>query len=319
MSASNEVRYPRDVVGYGENPLHPRWPNGARLALSFVLNYEEGGEHTTLNGDAHSETFISEVPSPQPLVGLRNVNTESLYDYGARAGVWRILRLFDEMQMPLTVFAVGKALADNPDVGRAFAQRGHEVASHHWRWIDYLHVNEEVERQHIKQAVDIIEELTGSKPAGWYGGRTSMRSRELAVEAGCFTYDSDVYDDDLPHWTTVNGEPLLLIPYTLDNNDFKFSISPGFSSGEDFETYLRGAFDCLYAEGATAPKMMSVGLHCRMAGRPGRAAPLRRFLEYVRTFDDVWVCRRIDIADHWQANFPPPAAAGTSAATSDGG
>jgi putative urate catabolism protein len=297
--------YGRDLVGYGSNPPDPQWPGGARLAVSFVLNYEEGGENTVLNGDSHSETFICETPM-QPLVGLRNVNTESLYDYGARAGVWRLLRIFEAAGLPLTVFAVGKALADNPAAGRAFAELGHEVASHHWRWIDYLHVPEDVEREHIRRSIDIIEELTGAKPAGWYGGRTSIRSRRLAVEAGCFSYDSDVYDDDLPHWSTVGDKSVLLVPYSLDANDFKFSISPGFSSGDDFETYLRGAFDFLYEEGATAPKMMSIGLHCRMAGRPGRAAALARFVKYVQTFDDVWVCRRAEIADHWRKNFPAP-------------
>lgn len=303
---SESVPYPRDVVGFGETPPDPRWPGGARLALSFVLNYEEGGENTLLNGDRHSETFIHEVPSPAPLVGQRNVNTESSYDYGARAGVWRVLRLFERAGLPLTVFAVGKALADNPEVGRAFARLGHEVASHHWRWIDYLDMPEDQEREHVQASIDIIEELTGAKPVGWYGGRGSMQSRRLAVQAGCFRYDSDVYDDDLPHWTTVDGKPQLLIPYALDTNDFKFSISPGFSNGEDFETYLRQAFDFLYDEGAASPKMMSVGLHCRMAGRPGRAAALSRFLDYVRTFEDVWVCRRADIAEHWYGTFPPP-------------
>lgn len=297
--------YPRDLVGYGETPPNPQWPGGARLAVSFVLNYEEGGENTVLNGDAHSETFISEVPSPAPLVGLRNVNTESLYDYGARAGVWRVLRLFEQAGLPLTVFAVGKALADNPDVGRAFARLGHEVASHHWRWIDYMHVPEDVEREHIRLSIGVIEELTGAKPVGWYGGRTSIRSRRLAAEAGCFTYDSDVYDDDLPHWSDVAGQQVLLLPYTLDTNDFKFSISPGFTSGEDFEAYLRGTFDLLYAEGASSPKMLSIGLHCRMAGRPGRAAALARFLQYVAGFDDIWVCRRAEIAEHWRRTFPP--------------
>lgn len=307
MTAEASMPYPRDPVGYGESPPSPRWPNAARLAVSFVLNYEEGAENSVLNGDAHSETFVHEVPSPQPLVGLRNVNTESSYDYGSRAGVWRILRLFEEAQFPLTVFAVGKALELNPDVGRAFARLGHEVASHHWRWIDYLHVGEDVERDHIRRSIQIIEDLTGAKPQGWYGGRTSLNSRRLAVEAGCFRYDSDVYDDDLPHWTKVSGNDLLLIPYSFDNNDFKFAISPGFSSGDDFESYLRNSFDFLYAEGAHSPKMMSIGLHCRMAGRPGRAAALRRFLEYVRGFDDVWVCRRSDIASHWYQNFPPRA------------
>jgi putative urate catabolism protein len=303
---TNTTEYPRDVIGYGATPPHPRWPGNARLAVSFVLNYEEGSEYTLLNGDSHSETFITEVPSPAPLVGLRNVNTESLYDYGARAGVWRILRLFETAGLPLTVFAVGHALELNKDVGRAFAQLGHEVASHHWRWIDYLHVPEDMERDHIRRSIEIIEELTGKKPAGWFGGRISVRSRRLAAEAGCFRYDSDVYDDDLPHWSAVDSKPLLLLPYSLDNNDFKFSLAPGFSSGTDFEAYLRGAFDLLYEEGATAPKMMSVGLHCRMTGRPGRAAALAQFLKYVQTFDDVWVCRRADLADHWIRTFPPP-------------
>jgi putative urate catabolism protein len=305
MTPNSHTPYPRDLVGYGENPPHPHWPNGARLAVSFVLNYEEGAENTLLNGDPHSETFIHEVPSPTPLQGLRNVNTESSYDYGARAGVWRVLRLFEQVGFPLTVFAVGHALAANPDVGRAFARHGHEVASHHWRWIDYLHVDEEIEREHIRHSIDVIQELTGRPPVGWYGGRTSLQSRRLAVEAGCFRYDSDVYDDDLPHWTRVDGKDLLLIPYSFDNNDFKFSISPGFSSGEDFGTYLRNSFDFLYEEGAQSPKMMSIGLHCRMVGRPGRAAALQRFLEYVRGFDDVWVCRRADIAEHWYTHFPP--------------
>jgi putative urate catabolism protein len=298
--------YPRDLVGYGETAPHPRWPGGARLALSFVLNYEEGGENTPLNGDSHAESFITESPSPSPLAGFRNVNTESLYDYGARVGVWRILRLFESAGLPLTVFAVGRALEQNKDVGRAFARLGHEVASHHWRWIDYVHVPEDVEREHIRRSIDLIEELTGVQPAGWYGGRTSIRSRRLAAEAGCFRYDSDVYDDDLPHWSSVDGTPVLLVPYSLDANDFKFAVSPGFSSGTDFEEYLRATFDHLYEEGATTPKMMSVGLHCRVTGRPARAAALGRFLKYVQSFDDVWVCRRMEIADHWRRTFPAP-------------
>lgn len=302
--------YPRDLVGYGQHPPHPHWPNGARLALNFVLNYEEGAENSILNGDAHSETFIHEVPSATPLYGQRNLNTESSYDYGSRAGVWRILRIFENAGLPLTVFAVGKALADNPDVGRAFAALGHEVASHHWRWIDYMEMPEDLEREHVQRSVEIINELTGQPPAGWYGGRTSPRSRRLAVEAGCFRYDSDVYDDDLPHWTNVDGTPLLLVPYTFDVNDFKFSISPGFQTGDDFERYLRNAFDFLYAEGVHAPKMMSVGLHCRVTGRPGRAAALKRFLDYVNSHSDVWVCRRVEIADHWIANFNPNAQSG---------
>lgn len=296
--------YRRDLVGYGSQPVHPRWPKGARLAVSFVLNYEEGGENTLLNGDAQSETFVHEVPSAAPLVGLRNVNTESSYDYGARAGVWRILRMFKEADMPLTVFAVGRALELNPEAGRAFAAEGHEVASHHWRWIDYQNVSEKTEREHIARSIEIIERLTGSKPVGWYGGRTSLRSRELAAEAGCFIYDSDVYDDDLPHWTRVAERDMLLVPYSFDTNDFKFSISPGFITGDQFASYLRGAFDVLYEEGRTTPKMLSIGLHCRMIGRPARAAGLNQFLRYVAQFDDVWVCRREEIARHWYQNFP---------------
>jgi putative urate catabolism protein len=303
---SQDVTYPRDLIGYGANPPHPQWPHNARVAVSFVLNYEEGAEYTILNGDAHSETYVHEVPGTEPLMGLRNVNTESCYDYGARAGVWRLMRIFDKAGFPLTVFAVGKALADNPEVGRAFAREGHEVASHHWRWIDYLHISEEVEREHVHRSIEVIEELTGSQPVGWYAGRGSPQSRRLAAEAGCFEYDSDVYDDDLPHWTLVGTKDLLLIPYTFDNNDFRFSLSPGFSSGLDFETYLRRSFDFLYEEGAESPRMMSIGLHCRMAGRPGRAAGLQHFLRYLQDFDDVWVCRRADIAQHWKEHFPAP-------------
>jgi putative urate catabolism protein len=299
----HEDPYRRNFVGYGEHLPQVSWPNNAKLALSFVLNYEEGGENSIEFGDAHSESYITEIPSPEPLMGLRNVNTESLYDYGSRSGVWRILRLFDEYELPLTVFAAGQALAKNPDVGRAFAQRGHEVASHHWRWIDYRDVPEDVEREHIEKSIQIIEETTGSRPLGWYGGRTSMRSRALAQEAG-FLYDNDVYDDDLPHWQQVNGEPFLLVPYTLDTNDFKFSISPGFASGVDFTEYLKGAFDTLLHESQTSPKMMSVGLHCRMAGKPGRTAALRKFLDHVKQAEGVWVCRRHEIAQSWMNQFP---------------
>lgn len=298
--------YRRDLVGYGEQPPMITWPGGARLALNFVVNYEEGGENSVEWGDAQAETFITEVPSASPLAGVRNVNTESLYDYGARAGVWRLLRLFDEYRFPLTVFAVGQALAANPQVGQAFALRGHEVASHHWRWIDYRDVPEDVEREHIRRSIEVIEQTTGTQPAGWYGGRTSLRSRRLAKEAG-FLYDSDVYDDDLPHWTTVDGQPFLLVPYTLDANDFKFSISPGFVTGDDFARYLIDTFDTLLAEGVERPRMMSVGLHCRMAGKPGRIAGLRRFLDHVTSkCEDVWVCRRLEIAERWRAQVPPP-------------
>lgn len=294
---------PRGLVGYGAEPPDPQWPGGARLAVSFVLNYEEGAENTPLNGDAQAESFINELPTA-PVPGVRNVNTESLYDYGARAGVWRILRIFERAGLPLTVFAVGKAIADNPQVGRECVRLGHEVASHHWRWIDYAMMDEATERDHVRWSIQAIENATGTTPVGWYAGRGSLQSRRLAMEAGCFTYDSDVYDDDLPHWTEVGGQPLLLIPYALDTNDVKFTVDRGFASGWDFETYLRAAFDLLYAEGATAPKMMSVGLHCRVSGRPGRAATVGRFLDYVAGFDDVWVCRRDQVAAHWHEVHP---------------
>jgi putative urate catabolism protein len=296
--------YRRDLIGYGENPPVIEWPNGARVALSFVLNYEEGGEYSVEWGDERSENFITEVTG-DPVHGDRDVNTESLYDYGSRAGVWRMLRLFDEYRMPMTVFAVGQALEANPDVGRAFAQRGHEVASHHWRWIDYRGMPEDVEREHVRRAIEVIERTTGQRPQGWYGGRTSMNSRRLAMEEG-FAYDNDVYDDDLPHWTQVDGKPLLLVPYTLDNNDFKFSTSPGFVSGDDFTRYLMQALDTLLREGESTPKMMSVGLHCRMAGKPARNAALRAFLDHVADLDGVWVCRRHEIADIWNQQIPPP-------------
>lgn len=296
--------YARDLHGYGESTPNPRWPGNARLAVSFVLNYEEGAERSIDNGDGQSEPFITETPGAPAVIRGRDVNTESAYDYGARAGVWRILRIFDRAQMPLTVFAVGQALQQNPAVGRAFARHGHEVASHHWRWIDYRNVDIETEREHVLRSIDVITQLTGHQPVGWYSGRGSLASRQLAVEAGCFIYDSDVYDDDLPHWVHVDKKPLLLIPYSLDTNDFRFALAPGYSSGADFETYLRAAFDTLYAEGSTAPKMMSVGLHCRVSGRPGRAAALQRFVDYVGQFDDVWVCRRDDIATHWRQSHP---------------
>ncbi|MDV8009495.1 polysaccharide deacetylase family protein [Rhodococcus sp. IEGM 1318] len=301
-----KLPYARDHVGYGEHPPQTPWPDGARIAVNFVLNYEEGAESTPLNGDAQSETYLHESPGSTALVRQRNVNVESMYDYGSRSGVWRILRIFERAQVPITVFAVGQALAANRDVGRAFATCGHEIASHHWRWIDYLGTDIRIERDDIQRAVDIIEKLTGKPPVGWYSGRGSINSRALAVEAGCFIYDSDVYDDDLPHWAPNPRESLLLVPYSLDTNDVKFALSPGFSTGIDFENHLRDTFDFLYEEGATVPKMMSIGLHCRMAGRPGRAAALTRFIRYIQSFDDVWICRREDIARHWIERHPRP-------------
>jgi allantoinase len=296
--------YPRDLVGYGARPPNPNWPNGARLALSIVLNYEVGGEASVLHGDPASETYLHEVPGLAPLRDERNLSVESVYEYGARAGFWRILRLFRERDLTLTVYAVGMALERHPEAGRAMVEAGFEVASHGWRWIDYQHVAEDEERAHLKLAIAAIERVTGRRPVGWYTGRTSARTRRLVVEEGGFLYDSDSYADDLPYWLEVGGRPHLVIPYTLDNNDMKFALSNGFNRGEDFFEYLRDAFDVLYEEGAHQPKMMSVGLHCRLVGRPGRAAALTRFLDYARSHDHVWITTRAEIARHWRQQHP---------------
>jgi allantoinase len=296
--------YPRDLVGYGAHPPNPNWPNGARLALSIVLNYEEGGEASVLHGDSASETYLHEVPGLAPLQDERNLSVESVYEYGARAGFWRILRLFRERELTLTVYAVGMALERNPAAGRAMVEAGFEVASHGWRWIDYQHVPEDEERAHLKRAIAAIERVTGRRPVGWYTGRTSPRTRRLVVEEGGFLYDSDSYADDLPYWLEVEGQPHLVIPYTLDNNDMRFALGNGFTYGEHFFGYLRDAFDVLYEEGARQPKMMSVGLHCRLVGRPGRAAALTRFLDYARSHDHVWITTRAEIARHWRQQHP---------------
>ena len=300
-----ETEHPRDFLGYGPNPPDPRWPGGARLALSFVLNYEEGGENTVLNGDRGSEVYLQEVPGGTPTIGERAITVETQYDYGARAGVWRILRLFAERNLPLTIYAVGRALELNPTAARAFAEAGHEVASHGWRWIDYRTVPEHVERAEIARCVETIARTTGAPPVGWYTGRVSLRTRRLVAEHGGFLYDSDSYADDLPYYVQAAGRPLLVVPYTLDNNDMKFAVPPGFTANDGFTQHLTDAFDFLRREGRTAPKMMSVGLHCRLSGRPGRAAALERFLDHVVRHQDTWVCRRADIARHWLAEHPP--------------
>lgn len=303
-----DTDYPRDFLGYGANPPDPKWPNGAKLALSFVLNYEEGGENTVLNGDAGSELYLHEVPGGSPTLGERNRTVESQFDYGARAGVWRILRAFAARKLPLTVYGVGRALELNPTVARAFADAGHEVASHAWRWIDYHSVDEATERAEIARCVEVIERLTGTRPVGWYTGRISPNTRRLVAEHGGFLYDSDSYADDLPFYVTAAGKPMLIIPYTLDNNDMKYAVPPGFTAPDGWEQYVTDSFETLLAEGcAGAPKMMSVGLHCRLIGRPGRAAALARFLDRVAATPDVWVCRRADIARHWWAKHPPKA------------
>jgi putative urate catabolism protein len=302
-------RYPRDMAGYGGEPPDPRWPGKARLAVQFVVNYEEGGENCVLHGDAASEAFLSEIIGAQPLYGVRHMSMESIYEYGSRAGFWRLRRLFAERRLTATVFAVGMALERNPEAAAAMVEAGFEIASHGWRWIDYQYVEPAVEREHIRLAVAAIERLTGSRPLGWYTGRTSPNTRSLVAEHGGFLYDADSYADDLPYWERVGEKPVLIVPYTLDANDMHFATAQGFNSGDQFFAYLRDAFDLLYAEGETAPKMMSVGLHARLAGRPARAAALARFLDYVAGHEDVWVCRRVDIARHWIAHHPPPKAA----------
>jgi putative urate catabolism protein len=303
--------YPRDLVGYGSTPPHPRWPGGARLALQIVVNYEEGGENCVLHGDEASETFLSEIIGAQPF-RMRHLSMESLYEYGSRAGLWRLLRLFRERRIPVTVFGVAMALERNPAAVEAMLSGGHEIAGHGWRWISYQHADEATEREHLQHAVATIARLTGLPPEGWYTGRDSPNTRRLVVEHGGFLYDADSYADDLPYWECVatrdGAKPHLVVPYTLDTNDMRFATAQGFNSGDQFFTYLKDAFDVLYAEGdpagLDAPKMLSVGLHCRIVGRPARLAALARFLDHVQHHDDVWITRRIDIARHWLATHP---------------
>ena len=304
---SNDKAYPRDLVGYGQRPPHAQWPAGARIAVQFVVNYEEGAENCVLHGDPTSEAFLSEIVGAIPWPGQRHPSMESIYEYGSRVGVWRLLDLFARYEIPLTIFGVAMALERNPAVAEAAMAAGHEICSHGYRWIDYRDVPEDVEREHLERAIEIIRRLTGERPLGWYTGRTSECTRALVVEEGGFLYDADDYNDDLPFWTEVNGKSHLVVPYTLDNNDMRFATLQGFNSGDQFYSYLRDAFDVLYAEGEHTPRMMSVGLHCRLVGRPGRLAALARFIEYTRRFDDVWYGRRIDIARHWRALHPATA------------
>ena len=304
---SNDKAYPRDLVGYGQRPPPAQWPAGARIAVQFVVNYEEGGENCVLHGDPASEAFLSEIVGAAPWPGQRHPSMESIYEYGSRVGVWRLLDLFARYEIPLTIFGVAMALERNPAVAEAAMAAGHEICSHGYRWIDYRDVPEDVEREHLERAIEIIRRLTGERPLGWYTGRTSERTRALVVKEGGFLYDADDYNDDLPFWTEVNGKSHLVVPYTLDNNDMRFATPQGFNSGDQFYSYLRDAFDVLYAEGEHTPRMMSVGLHCRLVGRPGRLAALARFIEYTRRFDDVWFGRRIDIARHWRALHPATA------------
>lgn len=303
--SKDKPSYLRDLAGYGSTPPHARWPGGARIALQFVLNYEEGGERCVLHGDAGAETFLSEIVNAAPVEGARHMSMESLYEYGSRAGVWRILRLFKKHKVPLTVFAVASALERYPAIADVFMEEGHEICSHGYRWINYQFVDEATEREHIARAIDVIRRLTGRRPLGWYTGRTSPNTRRLVIEEGGFLYDADDYNDDLPFWVPGIRGPHLVVPYTLDVNDMRFATPQGFNSGEQFFTYLKDTFDVLYAEGETAPKMMSVGLHCRLIGRPGRLAALARFLEYAVRHDSVWFCRRIEIARHWHDHHKP--------------
>ncbi len=296
--------YPRDMIGYGANPPDPKWPGGARIAVQFVLNYEEGGENCILHGDEASEAFLSEIIGADMLPGVRHISMESIYEYGSRAGVWRILRLFEKYDIPLTIFAVAMALERHPDVAKAFMAAGHEICSHGYRWINYQYVPEEVEREHMQKAIDIIRDITGERPLGWYTGRTSPNTRRLVAEEGGFLYDADSYDDDLPYWADVQGRKQLIVPYTLDVNDMRFAALQGFNSGDQYFAYLKDTFDTLYEEGAETPKMMSVGLHCRLVGRPGRIAALKRFLDYASSHENVWFARRIDIARHWHEHHP---------------
>ncbi len=301
------MSYPRDLVGYGANPPHPKWPGDAKIALQIVLNYEEGSEYSIPDGDDTSEIYLREVPGSTMGKGMRDLQVESVYEYGSRVGFWRLMRLFKEKGIQVTIFGAALALERNPAAAKAIVDAGYDICCHGWRWIGYHLLDEAEEREHIQKAVASLKKLTGDRPLGWYCRYApSVNTRRLVVEEGGFLYDSDAYNDDLPYWVEVEGKSHLAIPYTLDNNDMKYCVAPGFNSGNDFYTYLKDAFDVLYAEGETSPKMMSVGLHARLAGKPGRIAALARFIDYVQGHDCVWICRRLDIAKHWIEHHPSP-------------
>ena len=290
------------MIGYGSKGVKIIWPNNARIAVQIVLNYEEGAENCVLNGDKNSEIFLSEIIGAKPVSG-RNINMESIYEYGSRAGFWRLHKLFQEKKIPITVFGVAMALEKNPEICKAIKDVGYEVASHGWRWIDYQNIKRSEEKKHMKLAIQTHKKIFGERPNGWYTGRCSPNTRDLVMEDGGFLYDSDSYSDDLPYWETRGQKKQLIIPYTLDNNDMRFVTNQGFNTGEHFYTYLKDSFDALYEEGKTSPKMMSVGLHCRLIGKPGRIQSLKRFLNYIQKHEDVWICKRIDIAKHWIKNY----------------
>jgi allantoinase len=292
----------RDMIGYGSKGVKVVWPNNARIAVQIVLNYEEGAENCVLNGDKNSEIFLSEIIGAKPVKG-RHISMESLYEYGSRAGFWRLHKLFQEKKIPITIFGVGMALEKNPEICKAIKSAGYEVASHGWRWIDYQNVKKSEEKKHMQLAIKTHKNIFGERPNGWYTGRCSPNTRDLVMEDGGFLYDSDSYSDDLPYWETRGKKKQLVIPYTLDNNDMRFATNQGFNTGDHFFTYLKDSFDALYEEGKTNPKMMSVGLHCRLIGKPGRIQSLKKFLDYVLEHEDVWLCKRIDIAKHWIKNY----------------
>ena len=294
------------MLGYGQYPPNPEWPEKARVAVQFVINYEEGGENCILHGDTASETFLSEIIGAVPFQDARHMSMESIYEYGSRAGFWRLHRLFTRFKIPVTIFGVAMALERNQEAVEAMLKADWEIASHGYRWIDYKNIPEEIELEHIEKAISIHTSLTGNRPLGWYTGRTSANTQRLIQEEGGFLYDADSYADDLPYWVkTPAGKPHLVVPYTLDTNDMRFASPQGFNSGEQFFNYLRDAFDVLYAEGETYPKMMSIGLHCRLVGRPGRIASLEKFFAHLNSHSEVWICRRIDIAKHWYKNHYP--------------
>ena len=295
-------KYPRDMIGYGSKEPRVTWPNNAKLALQIVLNYEEGAENNILHGDKNSETFLSEIIGAKAIKG-RHINMESMYEYGSRRGFWRIHKLFQEKKIPVTIFGVAMALERNPEVCNAIKNGNYEIACHGWRWIDYQNVKKSVEKKDMKLAIKTIKKIFGERPLGWYTGRCSPNTRDLVFDDGGFLYDSDSYSDDLPYWEYKKNKKQLIIPYTLDNNDMRFATNQGFNSGDQFYTYLKDSFDALYDEGKTNPKMMSVGLHCRLIGRPGRFQALKKFIDYVLKFDDIWICKRVDIAKHWIKNY----------------
>ena len=292
----------RNLVGYGQKDFTIEWPNKAKIAVQFVLNYEEGGENCVLNGDKYSETFLSEIIGAKPIEG-RHMNMESIYEYGSRRGFWRIYKNFNDRKIPLTIFGVGLALEKNKEICLAIKESNFEIVSHGYKWIDYQFINEDIEKEHIIKSYEIIKSIFGEYPLGWYTGRTSPNTRRLVVENTNVIYDSDSYSDDLPYWEKINDKQHLIIPYTLDNNDMRFATNQGFNSGEQFFQYLKDSFDCLYKEGETNPKMMSIGLHCRLIGRPGRIQSLLKFLDYIQQFKDVWICKRNEIAEHWYQNY----------------